>query len=330
MGERNLNRRKRKHQEEEHHAPPAHDESNWLVSYADMMTLLFGFFVLMYSMTQFDNRKFELVSKEIAKYFGGNIQSNGALLLVEQKIINILKGSGDMNGVEVSKGHDDTIVLNFNGDFLFQPGEIEVSEAAKPLLRRAIGSLKSVGQVEQIIVEGHTDSDPVSSGIIKSNWELSALRAGSVVRYFELNGVESNALSAVGRGSSKPLVPHVDEQGVIIPENKGKNRRVSLTVKMTDPEAARKLQQKEFQKVLSKKEKEDAIKKAELEDKMRLASLKFEEAQARYKAAQEEKKRKAQLEKIERQIQSLEQKTNQYLDKVDSQAQESKKPEQKN
>lgn len=331
MGERDLNRRKRKHHlEEEHSAPLAHDESNWLVSYADMMTLLFGFFVLMYSMTQFDNRKFELVSKEIAKYFGGNIQANGALLLVEQKIINILKGSGDMNGVEVSKGHDDTIVLNFNGDLLFESGAIEVSEAAKPLLRRAIGSLKSVGKIEQIMVEGHTDADPVSSGMIKSNWELSALRAGSVVRYFELNGVDSNILSAVGMGSSKPLVPHFDAQGVAIPENKAKNRRVSLTVKLADPEAAMKLQQKEFQKVLTKKEKEDAIKKSELEDKMRLASLKFEEAQARYKAAQEEKKRKAQLEKIERQIQSLEQKTNQYLEKVDSQGTEVKNPEQKN
>lgn len=318
MGERDLHRTRRSAHQDEPEKPLTHDESNWLVSYADMMTLLFGFFVLMYSMTQFDNRKFELISKEIAKYFGGNIHSEAALLLVEQRITNILKGSGDMTGVEISKGLEDTIVLTFNGDILFGSGAIELNELAKPLLRRAISSLKSVGTIEQIVVEGHTDADAISTGVIKSNWELSALRAGSVVRYFELNGVESKTLSAVGMGSSRPAVPHYGGDGQLISENKSKNRRVTLSVKMEDPESARRLQQKEFQKVMSKKEKEDAIKNAEIRDKLRMATQKYEEAQARYKAAQDERRRKAQLEKIERQIQSLETKTNQYKEKIES------------
>src|SRR3978361_1641788 len=53
-----------------------HDESNWLVSYADMMTLLFGFFVLMYSFSRIDEKKFEIVRKDVARYFGGQVKTN--------------------------------------------------------------------------------------------------------------------------------------------------------------------------------------------------------------------------------------------------------------
>lgn len=317
MSAKNLHRRKKRDHDEEHSHPLAHDESNWLVSYADMMTLLFGFFVLMYSMSRFDSSKFELISKELAKTFGGNIKTVSSLVLAEQKIKQLLKGSGDMNGVEIQKGEDNNIILNFNGDLLFAPGAVEINETAKQTLSRAIGAVKTVSDVDKIIVEGHTDIDQISSGLIKSNWELSALRAGSVVRYFEASGFDSKALSAVGLGSSQPLVPHADKEGKIIEENKSKNRRVKVSVQLKDPEAAFKLKEKEFEKALSAKEIADAEKRNQLEDRMRQAKHKLEEAQRKVKAAQEESKRKAALEKLERQIQSLEQKAQTFEQKLE-------------
>lgn len=317
MSANKIHRHKKRDHEEESSHPLAHDESNWLVSYADMMTLLFGFFVLMYSMSRFDNTKFDLISKELAKTFGGNIKTVSSLVIAEQKIKQLLKGSGDMAGVEILKGEDNNIILNFNGDLLFEPGAVEINEAAKQTLAKALGAVKTVSDVDKIIVEGHTDADQISSGLIKSNWELSALRAGSVVRFFESNGFESKRLSAVGLGSSQPLVPHSDKDGNIITENKVKNRRVKVSVQLRDPEAAFKLKEKEFEKVLTAKEIADSEKKMQLEERMKQAKFKLEEAQRKFKAAQEENKRKAALEKLERQIQNIEQKAQTFEKKFD-------------
>lgn len=305
-------RRSRVHLEE-HEEHVVHDESNWLVSYADMMTLLFGFFVLMYSMSRFDNTKFDLVRKEIAQYFGGNVKMDGSLMVVEQKLVNILKGSGELSGVEISKGPSDLqLLLKFDGEFLFESGAVELKEAAKPLLRKAVAGLRSVSEIEKINIEGHTDNDAINNPIIKSNWELSSLRAGSVVRYFEESGVKPEILSAVGYGSSRPLVPNEDPQGQSLPKNKAQNRRVVVSVHLLDPEAAYRLQQKQFTKKLSKEEIEQQKKEVELQDKLKQAQLKFEETQKRLKIQQDQKRKEEQLRKIERQIQNLEGKVKQY------------------
>lgn len=310
MGERK--QRSRVHLEEHEHEM-AHDESNWLVSYADMMTLLFGFFVLMYSMSRFDNSKFDLVRKEVAKYFGGNIKEISAVLLAEQKIVNILKGSGEMNGVEIIRDGDNTLLLKFDGEVLFESGAVEVKEAAKPNLRKVVSALRSIEGVNKIAVEGHTDGDTMSSaGLVKSNWELSSLRAGSVVRYFEESGVDSDLLSTVGYGSSKPLAPEKDKAGVILPANKALNRRVVVAVTLDDAEAAYKLQQKQFSKQLTKEEVEHQKKEADLQAKMKLAQVRFEEAQKRHKEQMEQRRKEQQLEKLQRKIEDLENKAQKY------------------
>lgn len=309
MGERN--KRSRVHLEEHEHEM-AHDESNWLVSYADMMTLLFGFFVLMYSMSRFDNTKFDLVRKEVAKYFGGNIKEVSAALLAEQKILNILKGSGDMNGVEIIKDGNNTLLLKFDGEVLFDSGAVEVKEAAKPNLRRVVSALRSIEGINKIAVEGHTDSDSIQSGLVKSNWELSSLRASSVVRYFEESGVDSKLLSAAGFGSSHPLAPEVDKAGVSIPANKVLNRRVVVAVTLDDAEAAYKLQQKQFSKQLTKEEIEHQQREATLQEKMKQAQARFDEAQKRHKEQQEQRRKQQQLDKLQRKIQDLENKAQKY------------------
>lgn len=305
-------RRSRVHldeQQHEHH----HDESNWLVSYADMMTLLFGFFVLMYSLSKVDTTKFDVVRKEIAQYFGGNVKIDGSLLQVEQKLKQVLKGSGDLSGVEVSRGPaEQQLLLKFDGEFLFDSGAYELKESAKPILRKAIASLRTVKDIEKISIEGHTDNDPIRNPIIQSNWELSSLRASSVVRYFQESGIKTDLLSAIGYGDSKPLVPNEDANGVGIPANKAQNRRVVVSVQLMDPEAAYRLQQSQFTKRLSKAEIEQQQKELELQDKLKQAQMKYEETQRRLRAQQEQKRKEEQLRKLERQIQSLENKVQRY------------------
>lgn len=306
--------KRRKPHQEEHASHVSHDESNWLVSYADMMTLLFGFFVLMYSLSRFDNTKFDLVSKEIAKYFGGNV-SQSAMLIVEQQLSNILKGSGDLEGVEILRsGEENTISLRFDGSVLFESGAVDVNDKAHSTLDKVVQAIRAVEGVKKINIEGHTDNDPwlATDGLIKSNWEVSLLRAGSVLRYFESKGLDRGVMSATGFGDSRPLLPNENETGVDIPANKAVNRRVMVNLTLEDPAAAYRLQQKQFTRKLTKQEIEEQRKKQEMEDKMKSAQAKFQEAQNKFKEAQEEKRKKQQLEKLQKQIEQLENKTKQY------------------
>lgn len=309
--------RKRSQQDEEVTPALTHDESNWLVSYADLMTLLFGFFVLLYSLTRFDNSKFDLVRKEIAKYFGGNIKEVSAMIRAEQKLITVLKGSGDSQGVEVSKGNDDNLLLTFEGDVLFPSGAIELNEAAKPVIRKAVASLRSAAEIEKVEVQGHTDVDPVASQYIKSNWELSSLRAASVARYIETLGIPSDKLMVVGKADTHPAKPHKDQAGTIILENKSANRRVVLSVRLSDSESAFQLQQKDFKKVLSPAELDELKRRQELESQLKSAQKKYEESQARLKLAQEEKRRKTQLERMEKQIEMMNRRAEEFQEKAE-------------
>jgi chemotaxis protein MotB len=309
MGEKN--KRSRIHLDNETHEH-VHDESNWLVSYADLMTLLFGFFVLMYSLTKFDGTKFDLVRKEVAKYFGGSIKDVSAVIMAEQKIINVMKGSGDLNGVEIVRDGENTILLKFDGQVLFDSGATEIKEESKPNLRRVVGALRAIEGIAKVAVEGHTDSESIQSGIIKSNWELSALRAGSVVRYLEESGLDGKLLSVVGFGSAKPLVPEKDQNGTSIPQNQIQNRRVVIAVTMDDAEAAYKLRQKQFSKQLTKDEIDQQKKLETLQDKMKSAQARFDEAQKRHREQMDQRRRQQQLEKLEKKIHDLESKAQRY------------------
>lgn len=309
--------RKRSQLEEGSKSVLTHDDSNWLVSYADMMTLLFGFFVLLYSLTRYDGAKFDLVRKEIAKYFGGNIKEVSAMIRAEQKLISALKGSGDSQGVEISKGNDNNLILTFEGDVLFSSGTIDLNEAAKPVIRKAVSSLRSAANIDLIEVQGHTDVDPVASGYIKSNWELSALRAASVARYIETLGVNSEKLVVVGKAETQPVKPHRDKSGVVIVENKNANRRVVLSVRLSDAESAFQLQKNDFTKKLSAAEMLDLKRKEELENQLKVAQKKYEESQARLKLVQEEKRRKLQLERMEKQIEMMNRKAQEFKEQAE-------------
>ena len=220
----------RKRKREEHgEAVMAHDESNWLVSYADMMTLLFGFFVLLYSFSRIDTKKFEIVRKDVAKYFGGPVKVNPALKSLEQDAKDVLVNAGLEKSVElVSRGAE--IELTFKGDLHFVPGSSTLNSVSQHALGKLIEMVRTRVKADSINVEGHTDDDPISSPVFPSNWELSASRASMVVREFEKFGFEPSKLTASGFGSSRPLAPNRDSKGIAIRENQELNRRVVVTV----------------------------------------------------------------------------------------------------
>ncbi len=231
-------RRKRRYSEEAHHEQHlAHDESNWLVSYADLMTLLFGFFVLMYSLSRVDHQKFDVVRKDLVKYFGGPLKENPGALNLKHKVeallvqLNGKEGfENELVGVEI---FNNQVRVTLNSDFIFQSGSAELTTNSVFMVDRISQELKKL-KVESVEVEGHTDAEPIHSAYFPSNWELSSARAARVVRRMVENGLSSSIMVAKGFAEAQPSVPHRNEKGEIVAENKIKNRRVVLFVSLPD------------------------------------------------------------------------------------------------
>lgn len=212
-----------------HESTMVHDESNWLVSYADMMTLLFGFFVLMYSFSRIDEKKFEIIRKDVARYFGGQVRVNPTVKKVEEEVKDVISQSGLDKSVQLI-ARDSEIELRFQGALHFVSGTADLTKDSAFVLSKLIDLIKRNIKADTVSVEGHTDDEPISSKLFPSNWELSSNRASTVVREFEKYGFDPSKLTAKGYGSSRPLLPNRDSKGEPIKDNQEINRRVIVTI----------------------------------------------------------------------------------------------------
>lgn len=209
-------------------APSQEDESeDWLTTYADAITLLMAFFVMLVSFSKIDIAVYEKVAAGIAKEIGGsNIETPIERLKVD--IQDIVYGMDADEVVKISND-DKGVVIEMDSSAFYKPGSAEIREEAIPLLERTFKALMAPSYSNFMVeVEGHTDDDPINTPKFPSNWELSAGRAAAVVRYFESQGMRGTRLEAVGFGATRPKVPNRDADGKPIPENMAKNRRVVL------------------------------------------------------------------------------------------------------
>jgi chemotaxis protein MotB len=236
--------------------PEAHDR--WLVSYADFITLLFAFFVVMYAISQVNESKYRVLSDSLVQAFqnpsrlpdaDNPTQSPRAILGLEQGgIIGPAPGSreeAEMRamlaqmkelGAELSKLLDPLVkeglvrvsetrqglVIEINASVLFRSGQSALeAEATRTLseVARVLALTRSA-----ISVEGHTDNVPIATPAFASNWELSASRAATVVRLFVENGITATRLTAIGHADNQPIEPGDS------PEARARNRRVTVTI----------------------------------------------------------------------------------------------------
>ena len=233
---------KKKHEEHENH-------ERWLVSYADFITLLFAFFVVMYSVSSVNEGKYRTVSDSIKAALNpvNSIPSSRLpfsigdtkpkMIPPESDSINdpvirrmrelvtrihpILKGDiADVKIVETGHG---SIMISLPESILFGSGEARVRPEALPFLKAMAAILIEMDR--HIRVLGHTDNVPIRTAQFPSNWELSAVRAVMVVRIFsELYDVPISHLSAIGFADSKPIATNDT------PEGRTKNRRVEIII----------------------------------------------------------------------------------------------------
>ncbi|MBH0201236.1 MAG: OmpA family protein [Nitrospira sp.] len=231
---------KHKHEEHENH-------ERWLVSYADFITLLFAFFVVMYSISSVNVGKYRTVSESIKAALNPVVSSpsspsafslnasNPALTPPNtpgkkevavrrlRNLVQVLNGTPHMALVRIVEKVNGDIVITIPDQLLFNSGEAAVRPEALRFLEGLGSAILELDRHTRI--EGHTDNVPIRTALFPSNWELSATRAVMVVRVLsELYGVSANHLSAVGHADTRPLTANADA------EQRAKNRRVEVVI----------------------------------------------------------------------------------------------------
>lgn len=227
----------------------------WLVSYADFITLLFAFFVVMYAISSVNLSKYNALTNAMGNAFAGNtpqpiqIKKLAVKPQPEQSIIKPLplsylyqekskreRESMTSIGVEISNQlspfirdnkvkvmqNNRGVRIDINDSVLFTAGSAEISPKAIEILNQIATILNTNQRIIQ--VEGHTDNTPIHNQMFYSNWELSAVRATTVVRLLHQAGVVEKRLSAIGYGDTQPLSSSDTDFG------RTKNRRVSIMI----------------------------------------------------------------------------------------------------
>lgn len=248
-------RRRRRRLEED-------NPDRWLISYADFITLLFAFFVVMYSISSVNQGKYRVLSETLNAVFGQDAVSVEELPEAlehgfrgelgeaavptsarEEALYRQLGEQAVRNAASRQRVYDelaisleewmqrDLIDVRINGDrieidmkarLLFGSAEARLSNGAMDALRLVSRSLSTIPNPIQ--VEGFTDDVPISNPVYQSNWELSAARAASVVHFLSAQGVRPERLAAVGRGEYQPIAENTNAEG------RAANRRVTLMV----------------------------------------------------------------------------------------------------
>lgn len=233
---------KRRRKDDLHRGDQGVDD--WLMTYADMITLLLCFFAVFIAIAVPDEQKFEEAKKKVVEQFAGansdhlkgvhslppteldTPPSSDTLFKALPSIVD--RFDDPSRDVEVEKG-DRITTIEMNSAPFFAVGAAALSEEGVSILGDLLPSLMSEEYKDYTIsVEGYTDDVPISTAQFPSNWELSAARAASVVRSLIDLGVPAERLRAVGFGETSPKLPNRDAGGEPIPENMAKNRRVVI------------------------------------------------------------------------------------------------------
>lgn len=231
---------------------------HWFVTFADMMTLLLGFFILLVSFANQDLAKFKQLMGGMRDAFGARTEQTGGAppagssLTGQDPYAEILRqaearvqiapkeGAGQISilemkqvgsivesvfqelnaqGVDVEET-EEGVVVRVQGQLMFEPGAAEIRQEGQPVIEMVS---RLMGRYNlDLHIMGHTDNAPISTARYPSNWELSSARASAVLRYLVEKGADPRRLVAVGFADSRPLADN------LTPDGRSKNRRVEF------------------------------------------------------------------------------------------------------
>jgi chemotaxis protein MotB len=199
-------------------------EEGWLLSYADLITNLLLFFVVLLSAANLSKGRMQ----EIAKAISGAEQPE-SLSSIKQEIDKQIVEK-KLQDVVTSTLKDEGLELSLNSGFVFDSGKSAIRPAFEPSLAAMLQVLAPYSGKYNFAIEGHTDSTPIAAGgEFPSNWELSASRAIMVRQRLEATGIERNRIRVEGYADTKPL-PEAELAGVVGAARDARLRRVVVRV----------------------------------------------------------------------------------------------------
>lgn len=249
-----MRRRRQSHDE-------LHNKERWLISYADFITLLFAFFVVMYSVSSVNEGKYKVLSETLTGVFNAPQRSLQPIDVSDQPprssavssdnvfppVVTEMPRNSDQDaqvrtealqamanelemefddlisrGVVTLETNERWLALNLPDSLFFGSGDAEPHYDAFGVIDKIARVLKNRDNV--VKVEGFTDNQPIRTSRFPSNWELSAARAAAVVRMLSMDGIEPERLAAVGYGQHQPIARNDTEEG------RRRNRRVVLLI----------------------------------------------------------------------------------------------------
>ncbi|EXF42656.1 flagellar motor protein MotB [Pseudomonas sp. BAY1663] len=225
------------------HIEPRQEEEQeaWLLTYLDMLTLLLVMLVVMLALAgKGDGQSNQTAATDSSVQTFGDISLEPATPaqpippIVAEAAMNTPAEADTHDTPTMDLGKDIEVIVNdgsisfrISSEILFGSGQAELENAGLDVIDRLIPTLAA--NHYRILVEGHTDNLPIQTERFPSNWELSASRASSVVRYLQLAGIDATRMSATGYADTRPLGDNASDQG------RASNRRVEL-IMQTQPD----------------------------------------------------------------------------------------------
>jgi len=241
---------------------------DWIVTFADLATLLLTFFILLLSFAEMDIEKYRAMANSMSLALGSDsvigedvggspvsevesdsvslpepteslqeqpefidertessetAQIPGGVLDLSSRLIRELEAEVASDALHVNYDKDQ-VVIRFSEEATFGSGDATIKPEMIPIIERVV---EVVGNCTgDVVVSGHTDDRPISSSRYRSNWDLSAARAVSVVHELVLNReIPADRVVAAGRAETSPLAPNDSA------ENRALNRRVEISIR---------------------------------------------------------------------------------------------------
>lgn len=226
---------------------------DWLMTYADMITLLLCFFALLLSVSVPKREVFEQARERVLEKFAS--AENQAIIIDPPKefvgqsdkdhpfdrqpsIVDRFKSDDKVmwkdGRIQTTRKQEDNgnriDIIDIPSTAFFASGSASLSDEGKALLRDILAQHLTAADKSdyQITIEGHTDDAPINTYQFPSNWELSTARAAAVVRFLIEQGIAPQRLRAAGYADTFPKVPNRDAAGNVLPDNQAQNRRVLI------------------------------------------------------------------------------------------------------
>ncbi|WP_296253589.1 flagellar motor protein MotD [Pseudomonas sp. UBA4194] len=240
--------RRRRPEEHENH-------ERWLVSYADFITLLFAFFVVMYSISSVNEGKYKVLSQALVGVFNDPERSLKPIPIGDERPLTVkpaepLVSESEQTEAAIGQANDPLqtiadsvrdafgdliksdqltvrgnelwIEIELKSSLLFGSGDAMPSDTAFAIVEKVAKILKPFDN--PVHVEGFTDNQPIRTAQYPTNWELSTARAASIVRMMAMEGIDPRRMAAVGYGEFQPVASNDSADG------RGRNRRVVLVI----------------------------------------------------------------------------------------------------